>query len=248
MATAYGMRHQGRVKWEPYGWLDKRAEDQRELKSFQYMSTAPRDLFGNIINVTSYIEPDRFDLFLMYINSLRRIRRMSASDTQDPAVGQDMIYEDWQGFNQKLTPKRYPYKYEIIGEGEFLVPISWDGSTYMSTKEGYILKNLQMERRPLWVVQLTQLDKNYVFGKRIFYIDKEILYFHHVENFDQKGRLWRSYDSIWGFIPDMGTYNQFHTLALDHIDTHSTAYHEYSYPALWLGRDDISMKGMIKMK
>jgi hypothetical protein len=118
----------------------------------------------------------------------------------------------------------------------------------MSTKEGYILKNLQMERRPLWVVQLTQLDKNYVFGKRIFYIDKEILYFHHVENFDQKGRLWRSYDSIWGFIPDMGTYNQFHTLALDHIDTHSTAYHEYSYPALWLGRDDISMKGMIKMK
>jgi hypothetical protein len=46
----------------------------------------------------------------------------------------------------------------------------------------------------------------------------------------------------------MGTYNQFHTLALDHVDTHSTAYHSYSYPAVWLGRDDISMKGMIKMK
>lgn len=248
MATAYAMRHQGRVKWEPYEWLDKRAEGQKELKSFQYMSIAPRDLFGNIISVTSYIEPERFDLFLMYINSLRRIRRMSASDTQDPAVGQDMIYEDWQGFNQKLTPKRYPYKYEVIGEGEFLVPISWDGSTYMSTKEGHILKNVQMERRPLWVVQLTQLDKNYVFGKRIFYIDKEILYFHHVDNYDQKGRLYRTYDSIWGFIPEMGTYNQFHTLALDHVDTHSTAYHSYSYPAVWLGRDDISMKGMIKMK
>lgn len=212
------------------------------------MSLAPRDLFGNIINITSYMEPERFDLFLMYINQLRRIRKLSTSDTQDPAVGQDMIYEDWQGYFQKLTPKRFPYKYEIIGEGEFLVPISWDGSTYMSTKEGYILKNVQMERRPMWVVQLTQLDKNYIYSRRVFYFDKEILYFHHVENFDRKGRLYRSYDSIWGFIPEMGTYNQFHTLALDHVDTHSTAYHSYSYPAVWLDREDISMKGMIKMK
>jgi hypothetical protein len=248
MATAYTMRHQGRVKWDPRPWLDKRAQDQKELKSFQYMSIAPRDLFGNIISVTSYIDPDRFDLFLMYINSLRRIRRLSQSDTQDPAVGQDMIYEDWQGFNQKLTPKRFPYKYEVIGEGEFLVPISWDGSPYMSTKDGYLLKNLQFERRPLWIVQLTQQDKNYIYGRRVFYIDKEFLYHVHVENFDQKGRLYRTYDTVWGFIPEMGTYNQFHTLALDHVDAHSTAYHSYSYPAIWLDRDDISMKGMIKMK
>jgi hypothetical protein len=248
MATAYCMRHQGRVKWEPMPWLDKRADDQKELKSFQYMSVAPRDLFGNIINVTSYIDPNRFDLFLMYINSLRRIRKMSTSDTQDPAVGQDMIYEDWQGFNQKLSPKRFPYKYEIIGEGEFLVPITWDGSEYMSSKEGGIFKNVQMERRPIWVVQLTQLDKNYVYSKRVFYVDKEILHHHHIDSYDRKGRLYRTYDAGWGFIPEMGTYNQFHTLALDHVDTHSTAYHSYSYPAVWLGRDDISMKGMIKMK
>jgi hypothetical protein len=248
LGTAYTMRHQGRVKLEPMPWLDKRAQDLKEQKSFQYMSFAPRDIFGNIINITSYMDPDRFDLFLMYINSLRRVRRMTASDTQDPAVGQDIIYEDWQGFNQKLTPKRYPYKYEVIGEGEFLVPISWDGSTYMNTKEGYILKNLQMERRPIWVVQLTQLDKNYIYSRRIFYIDKETFYYHSIHNYDQKGRLYRTFDVIWGFIPEMGTYNQFHVLALDHVDIHSTAYHAYSYPAVWLGRDDISMKGMIKMK
>jgi len=248
MATAYTMRLQGRVKWEPLNWLDKRAQDQRESKVFQYMSFAPRDLFGNVINVTSYMDPNKFDLFLMYINSLRRIRRLSASDTQDPAVGQDMIYEDWQGFNQKLTPKRFPYRYDVIGEGEFLVPITWDGSPYMSTKEGYILKNLQFERRPMWVVQMTQMDRNYIYGKRVFYVDKEILYHVHIENHDQKGRLYRTYDTLWGFIPEMGTYNQFHTLALDHVDTHSTAYHSYSYPALWLNRGDVSMSGMIKMK
>jgi hypothetical protein len=184
----------------------------------------------------------------MYINSIRRIRKLTASDTQDPAVGQDMIYEDWQGFNQKLSASRFPYKYEIIGEGEFLVPITTDGAVYMSTKDGYVLKNLQMERRPCWVVQMTQLDKNYVYSKRVWYVDKEILYPHHIDNYDQKGRLYRTYDSLWGFIAELGTYNQFHTLALDHVDTHSTAYHSYSYPAVWLTRGDISMSGMVKVK
>jgi hypothetical protein len=79
-------------------------------------------------------------------------------------------------------------------------------------------------------------------------MDKEIFYLHHVENFDQKGRLYRSYDSIWGFVPEMGTYNQFHTLALDHVDTHSTAYHSYSYPALWLGRAEVSLGSMSRSK
>jgi hypothetical protein len=95
-ATAYSIRLQGRVKWEPFGWLDERAKDQKELKVFQYSPLAPRDLFGNVLAITSYIDPNKDDLFLMYINSFRRIRKMTASDMQDPAVGQDMIYEDWQ--------------------------------------------------------------------------------------------------------------------------------------------------------
>ena len=126
---------------------------------------------------------------MMYINGLRRIRKLTASDTQDPAVGQDIIYEDAMGFNQKLTPKRYPYKYEVIAEGEYLAPITWDGSPYLSTKEGYTMKDLQFERRPMWVVQMSQLDKNYVYSKRIWYIDKEFLLFWYLENDDQKGRV-----------------------------------------------------------
>ena len=248
MATAYCVRMQGRVKVEPLGWLDGRAKEQQEIRAFQYMSQAPRDLYGNITSQLYYIDANRPDLFLMYINSIRRIRKLTASDTQDPAVGQDMIYEDWQGFSQKLSPKRYPFKYEVIAESEFLVPITTDGSPYLSTGDGHTLKNLKFERRPCWVVQLTELDKNFVYSKRIFWMDKEILYPFHIENYDQKGRLYRTYDAIWGFIPEMGTYNQFHTLALDFVDTHSTAYHSYSYPALWLGRSDVSLGAMTKSK
>lgn len=248
LGLAYEVKLQGRTMMEPYGWFDKRAREQGESKVFQYSNLAPRDLYGNIINVTSYSDADHDDLFMMYINGLRRIRKLTASDTQDPAVGQDIIYEDAFGFNQKLTPKRYPYKYEVIGEGEYLAPITWDGSPYLSTKEGYIMKDSQFERRPMWVVQMTQLDKNYVYSKRIWYVDKEFLLFWYLENYDQKGRLYRTYTNTWGFIPEMGIYNEFQVLALDHVDTHSTYYHSYSYPAIWLTRGDISMSGMVKAK
>jgi hypothetical protein len=246
-ATAYSIRLQGRVKWEPFGWFDERAKDQKELKVFQYSSLSPRDLFGNVLTITSYIDATKDDLFLYYINALRRIRKCTSSDMQDPAVGQDMIYEDWQGFNQKLSPKRYPYKFEVIGEEEFLVPITIDGSPYMTSKEG-IVKNIQFERRPCWVVLMTELDKNYIYSKRIWYIDKEILYPYHIDNYDQKGRSYRTYTVLWAFVPEMGIYNQMHAYELDHVDTHSTLCVTYSYPALWFNRGDFSISGLVKAK
>ncbi len=245
---AYCIRMQGRVKIPPFGWLDTRAKEQGELRGFNNYLLAPRDLYGNINSLMYYVDANKPDLTLMYINSLRRIRKLTSTDTQDPAIGQDIIFEDWQGFAQKHSKARYPYKYEVIGEQEFLVPMTTTGAPYVSSKDGYTLKNLQFERRPCVVVQLTQLDKNFVYSKRIMYFDKETLYPIHIENYDQKGRLYRTYDAVWGFIPEMGIYNQFHVLALDFVDTHSTQYHSYSYPALWLDRSSISLGSLTRGK
>ena len=59
---------------------------------------------------------------------------MSATDTQDPINGQDLIYDDNEGFSQKITPLRYPYTFEIIEEREYLIPISIDGTEYVDSK------------------------------------------------------------------------------------------------------------------
>ena len=132
-------------------------------------------MFGNVLSILNYTDTDKYDLFLLYINMLRRIRRMSATDSQDDVGGGDMIYEDLEFFDQKLSPKRFPYKFEVIAEREFLVPahITQESATYIDSKKGMEWRNIEFERRPMYVVQLTQLDKNFVYGKRILYIDKE---------------------------------------------------------------------------
>jgi len=91
------------------------------------------------------------------------------------------------------------------------------------------------------------MDPNYVYGKRIFYIDMETFNFVHIENYDQKGRLYRTWDNGYAFHPEMGyfSWSASPTLATDRIDHHSTVAIYYVLPALWT-RGDISMGSVVK--
>ena len=245
---AYWFRTMGRCVHEPFGWYDKRAEVQGEETHFRYDVLAPRDQYGNIIAQTRYVDPNKADMFMIYVNVLRRVRRLSSSDTQDPAVGQDMIYDDAFSFNRKLTPDAWVYEYKVVKEQEFLVPMTWDGSPYIDTKANYQYRNLQFERRPMIVVELKQTDPNYIFSKSTMYFDKETLLLVYIANDDQKGRFYRSWDSLFGFLPEMGQYNQFQVLGLDHLDVHSTWYPGYAYPAIWVNRLDVGMDAITRAK
>jgi len=248
LMVAKGMKLEGRVILDPKGWFDDRAKKNKEGRTFMSETLSPRDIFGNVILWVSYNDPDKYDLFLMYINALRRIRKLSTTDTQDPMAGQDLIYDDGDAFIQKLTPNRYPYKFEVIAEREYLLPaytVDYAEYTNSKTKE---FVDWEFERRPMYVVKLTQLDKNYVYGHRILYFDKETCILVFTEGYDQKGRLYRTGLFRNVFHPDQGMFYFSDLLAQDHIDLHSTWQRVYIVPAPMLTRDDLSLTAMGKIK
>ena len=108
---------------------------------------------------------------------------------------------------------------------------------------------MKFERRPCYVLELDQQDPNYVYSKRILYIDKETFLHYIVENYDQKGRLYRTWDHNLTFFPEMGAWAQTWSLIAirDHVDHHSTAYQPVSFPAK-LKRSDIRIVGGASMK
>jgi hypothetical protein len=61
-----------------------------------------------------------------------------------------------------------------------------------------------------------------VYSKRIFYIDRETFSFYQVENYDRKGRLYRTFWTPYQFKPDTGmtTWGGY-LLYRDHVDMHS---------------------------
>jgi hypothetical protein len=106
---------------------------------------------------------------------------------------------------------------------------------------------MKFERRPVYVVKLTQQDPNYVYGHRIFLIDMETFNFYQNEYYDQKGRLYRSWSGNYGWHPEMGMFSWCGLINLmrDHIDLHSGVQQPYQLPAFWT-RDDVNLKGLVK--
>ena len=239
----------GRVQFEPYGWYDKRAEEQKELVQNMYSVKAPRDIYGNKYSGITYMPPHKENITLAYVNVLRRVRKLSSSDRQDQALGQDICFDDTFGVSSQLHPTLYRYEYKILEEREFLVPVmTLEGESYIDSKEKFKFRNLKFERRPLWIVEMKQTDPNYIYSKRIVYVDRETLMPFAWLMYDQKHRLYRSFVHYYGFIPEMGVINYFQMNNEDFIDTHSTFTQGLVYPNPYLERSDVSFKGMMKAK
>lgn len=245
--TMFQTMFAGRV-WDPKPWFDARAKEQGEQRGLLLNFLSPRDMAGSAYTAYYYLDPTKSDQLMMYVSAMRRARKMSSTDTQDPLPGADQTYDDQEGFTQRLSPTRYPYEYQVIEEREYLMPAATDGSEYISSK-GLEYKNVKLERRPMYVVKLKQLDKNYIYGARIFYVDKETFNFYSVENYDQKGRLYRTWDNTLGWIPEMGAWAWTGNTIIqrDFIDNHSTFFSPYTLPAM-ASRKDLSLEGLVRAK
>ena len=114
------------------------------------------------------------------------------------------------------------------------------------SSEGMELHNYEWERRPMYVVKLTQLDPNYIYSNRIIYIDKETFLLHYIKNYDRKERLYRSAVSIMNFKPKMGLFFEYDVVFWDHLDLHSTWGRALMLPVAWLGRDHIDLGAMVR--
>lgn len=240
------LKTRGRVLMEPFGWYDERAKKMGEEGFNQMTYEAPRDMFGNVLSFVRYVDPDKFDQMMLYINSIRRVRLMSATDIQDALGGADTIYADIDLYSQKLSSTIFPYKCELIDDREYLIPFATlDGSEYLSSK-GCEFHNFKWERRPMYVVKMTQLDKNFVYSYRILYIDKESFLPCVILNYDQKGRLYRSLSYTNGFLPEMGMFPyDIIGMYYDHVDMHSTYGYGLSIPKPGLTRNDVSLRSLV---
>jgi hypothetical protein len=228
----YFTRLAGRVYTEPYGYLDNRARQNNERSVFTALFKAPRESAGTVYQLVVYDSQNLQNQVIFYVPSMRRFRKGTATDGQSPTGGVDQIADDSLLWAQKLSPNKYPYKMEVLEEREYLVPIVHDGTEYYDSKENYAFKNMRMMRRPLAVLKLTQLDRNYIYSKRIIYMDRETFKIYYIENYDQKGRLYRCSFSNWYFDPETGNPSGplFFVNQRDMIDLHSTIGYLYDIP------------------
>ena len=241
-------RMAGRVLFEPKGWLSDRSKKRMESSGYQFIYSSPRDVAGMVMQSMLFQEPSKFNQDLLYIPTMRRIRKLSATDTQDPMPGLSTTYDDVGIFNQKMTPNRYPMSVKVIEEREYLmIAPEADGSMYYRKSDGARM-NTKLERRPIYLVEIVELDDNYIYSKRTVYFDQEHTMALFGDYYDQKGRKWRSQTTGWAFNPEMGGMNGYGAdyLYADHVDLHSEVDRLFvDLPADWPA-DEISLRNVMK--
>jgi hypothetical protein len=236
----------GRSFLPPFGWFDNRAKRRGEFLADAIEIFEPRANRGMVILLLRYDDPSTMDPTMIYLPQLRRIRKMCSTDTQDP-IG-DSCYDDTGFLRQKMSPHRFPYKFDIIEEREYLCPWTYNrGKGYFDSKSGYAIRNVSFQRRACYVFQMTQLDPNYIYSKRVYWIDKETFIPAYGDFYDQKGRLYRTYNIARIFLPDSGQIISHGLPAwqVDYVDNHSTCVLPTLLPATWTRRN-LSMEYMIK--
>ncbi len=247
-AIVCNTRFMGRFLFPPYGWFDKRAERNGEFYAFAYTNFEPRAKRGLGVLNYHYDDPNKMDALMVYVPSLRRIRKMSATDTQDPQG--DLTYDDSDMLAQKITPKKYPYKFDIIAEREYLLPSTYGHCpVWVDSKNYHAIRGVEFQRRPCYVLQMTQLDRNYIYGKRVFYVDKETSIALLAAYYDQKGRLYRTQFYVgYLFLPELGQGLVYGGIVTQHdyIDLHSTHQVLFNLPAAFT-RKNFTMQYLIKM-
>ena len=98
----------------------------------------------------------------------------------------------------------------------------------------------------IFVIEMEQLDSTYIYSKRIYYIDKETFLIAGGEYYDQKGRLWRSYNVLYGFTPEIGIFWWLAASYFDHIDVHSTLEQDFTTLSLGSDREEFGAKRLLR--
>jgi len=184
----------------------------------------PQDIKGMTLFRVHYLDTRKPDTMKAYIPSMRRVRKMSGTDLFDPLMGSDMIWEDYRSYWQKLSPTIFPNEYKLLDFREYLLP--------STAPYGYVRHYPRLgrdyfcfERRPVYVLEIKSKDPSYVYGKRILYLDAETFTLLHIQNYDQEGRLWRTWMKNIVCEPETGVIHEDVTNIIDHISQHATTLH-----------------------
>jgi len=209
--------YNGRIKVDPFPVVPG-FEDIYEKGSI--VALYPYDLRGFAAVRTRYADTSVEDSFVTYIPSMRRIRRLAGSNTQDPLVGTDISWEDWKGFWSKTSV--HPAEYEVVAEDIVLCPSFNFKPIKYEEKHGGWNQSYWMERRPVWIVKIKYKEPNYLYGQRLWVLDKELFAPQQMMWWDQRGRVWKIWEWVWRWNPDEGELDYWNPWVVDVINKHMT--------------------------
>lgn len=163
----------------------------------------PQDVKDTQLLIQRYDDDLKQDDAYLYLGFQRRVRRLSTGQTTDAFLGSDVMIEDFEGYNGRISDMKWTYK----GTVNILMPYfnhkdlklsdeykEADGYKYVAYGgKGGCFPNITWQLRKVYVVESVPVDGNHPVSKRVHYMDAQTASISRTLVYDRKGDLWKTF-------------------------------------------------------
>lgn len=140
----------------------------------------------------------------LYLGFQRRVRRLATGQVTDSFLGSDLMIEDFEGYNNRVSDMDWTYK----GTRNIMMPfynhndLTLDPDTHQD-EDGYQVvafagkggcyPNITWQLRKVYEVEAAPVDKNHPISKRVFFMDAQTYTIPRTNIYDRAGKLWKTW-------------------------------------------------------
>ena len=189
-----------RVTFDPKPEFEENPGDV--YRGIYSMVKEPFDLANTQLLIHRYQADTQRDDAWLYVGFQRRVRRLAAGQITDAFLGSDLMIEDFEGYNGRVTD----YNWEFGGTRNLLLPFYYhnemelasvpeddpDGYKFIDVEgKGNCFPKVTYQLRKTFTLIGTPKDPNHPIGKRVINLDAQTMTMASLVTYDRKGDMWK---------------------------------------------------------
>ena len=195
--NAYNWKH--RTLEPPIPEVEKNPGDL--FRTIYLRVDEPFDIKNTQLLIHRYEDDLKRDNAWLYLGFQRRVRRLASGQVTDAFLGSDLMIEDFEGYNGRISDMDWNFK----GVRWMLVPFyehnamelgdefkSDDGFQYITFGgKGGCFPNITWQVRKQYLVEAVPVDPSHPIGRRDIFLDAQTFAFSRINIYDRGGKLWK---------------------------------------------------------
>ena len=166
----------------------------------------PFDLRNTQLLIHRYQDDLHRDDIWLYLGFQRRVRRLAGGQVTDAFLGTDIMIEDFEGYNGRVSDYTWEYSGSKLLLTPFLVrtpeldlepeaPGTPDGFKFIKFGgKGGCFPQVPWMLRLVDIVVGRPKDQAHPLSRRVIYLDRETAVMAQLHNYDRNGALWKTFN------------------------------------------------------
>jgi hypothetical protein len=196
------LNYKGRVTQKPTPDITPNPSDLYRAIYVQVLD--PADVRNTQLLIHRASDDLKRDNSWLYLGFQRRVRRLATGQVTDAFLGSDLMIEDFEGYNGRISDMNWTYK----GTRYMLMPFYYHNDMNLDTEthkdsdgfqvvafsgQGGCFPDITWQLRKVYEVESAPVDDSHPLSKRVHYMDAQTFTLPLTVSYDRKGSLWKTF-------------------------------------------------------